>query len=177
MISPHTVPTDPGTIWTKDPESAIAPPPDDETDPAPEDFWSLSATRTGIYGVVTPHVIPAHGDGWRMYYTQILPRDGYPAGANDYDNATTRIVSATSTDGSRWLPEPGIKLTATQGGAGEYRIVSPEVVPLGDGSGRLRMYAALVPPPHRLASTWCDITVCWHRRARTGPRSCRGRVH
>ena len=75
-----------------------------------------------------------------MYYTQILPRMGYPAGANDYDHATTRILGAVSTDGVNWTPEPGVRLTPEQGGAGAFRVVSPEVVPMPDGSGRLRMY-------------------------------------
>ncbi|MBT7596388.1 MAG: hypothetical protein HN559_15890, partial [Gemmatimonadetes bacterium] len=83
----------------------------------------------------------------------ILPRDGYPAGANDYDNATTRIVSAMSTDGSSWSPEPGIKLSASQGGAGEYRVVSPEVVPLSDGRGKLRMYFECNPGAQSVASS------------------------
>lgn len=153
MTLPHTVPTDPGTIWTKDPDPAIDTPPDAETDPAPEDRWPPSAVRTGIYGVVTPHVGPAPSGGWRMYYTQILPREGHPAGANDYDNATTRIVSAASADGSSWSPEAGIKLTAAQGGAGDYRVVSPEVVPLSDGSGRLRMYFECNPGAQSVASS------------------------
>ena len=75
-----------------------------------------------------------------MYYTQILPRMGHPAGANHYDHATTRILSAVSTDGVNWTPEPGVRLTPEQGGAGAFRVVSSEVVPMPDGSGRLRMY-------------------------------------
>jgi len=82
-----------------------------------------------------------------MYYTQILPRAGHPAGANNYDNATTRILSAVSTDGLSWTPEPGVRLTPAQGGAGEFRVVSSEVVPMPDGSGRLRMYFESCPGP------------------------------
>ena len=74
-----------------------------------------------------------------MFYSQILPRPGFPAGASDYDNATTRILSAFSADGQAWRAEPGIRLSAQVGGAGEFRVVSSEVVPVGDGT-RLRMY-------------------------------------
>jgi hypothetical protein len=41
-------------------------------------------------------VIALPGGGYRIYYSQILPRPGFPAGANDYDNSTTRILSAFS---------------------------------------------------------------------------------
>jgi hypothetical protein len=74
-----------------------------------------------------------------MYYSQILPRPGYPAGANDYDNASTRILSAFSADGRTWVPEPGVRLSPQEGGAGDFRVVSSEVVPAGDGR-LLRMY-------------------------------------
>jgi hypothetical protein len=74
-----------------------------------------------------------------MYYTQILPRPGFPAGANDYENSTTRILSAVSQDGFSWTPEPGVRLSAEAGGAGEFRVVSSEVVPVGDGR-QMRMY-------------------------------------
>jgi len=75
-----------------------------------------------------------------MYYSQVLPREGFPAGLNDYDNATTRILSATSPDGSVWTGEPGVRLSAEQGGAGALRVVSCEVVPAIDAPDQLRMY-------------------------------------
>jgi len=53
------------------------------------------ATRTGLCGAVSPRVVALASGGYRMYYTQILPRAGFRAGANDYDNATSRILSAT----------------------------------------------------------------------------------
>ena len=59
--------------------------------------------------------------------------------------ATTRILSATSPDGSTWTPESGVRLSSAQGGAGEFRVVSSEVVPLGDDSGQLRMYYECCP--------------------------------
>lgn len=155
LEAPHTVPTDPGTDWVRAEAAAIDTPPDAEVDPAADGQWSASARRTGVYGVVTPNVVDLTGGGWRMYYTQILPRVGHPAGANDYDNATTRILSATSPDGKSWSPEPGVRLSSQAGGGGDYRVVSPEVVPLADdtGDGRLRMYYECSPGPPSVAST------------------------
>ena len=96
MNLPHTVAVDPGIAWIKDETPAIDVPPDTETRPAPEARWSDNARRSGVCGAVTPDVVPV-GDGTlRMYYAQILPRDGHPAGAADYDNATTRLLSALS---------------------------------------------------------------------------------
>ena len=141
----HEVATDPGVLWVKDGAAAIDVPPDDVVDPAPEGLWSADAVRTGVYGSVSPRVIAQLGGGYWMYYTQIMPRAGYPLGANDYDNATTRILSAVSADGLKWTPEAGVRLSAEQGRAGEFRVVSCEVAPSpaasrGAGSGRLRMY-------------------------------------
>jgi predicted GH43/DUF377 family glycosyl hydrolase len=136
----HAVPTDPGPSWVKDAAVAIEAPPDDDLNPLPEAQWSAQAVRSGVCGVVSPRVVALPGGGYRMYYSQILPRDGFPLGANDYENATTRILSATSSDGSVWTPEPGVRLSAHDGGAGDYRVVSCEVVPVPDAPGQLRMY-------------------------------------
>ena len=80
-----------------------------------------------------------------MYYTQILPRAGHPSGANDYGNATTRILSAHSTDGEVWTPDPGVRLTPRDGGAGDFRVVVTDVVPCTDPRGRFRMYYECAP--------------------------------
>jgi hypothetical protein len=136
----HTVPTDPGMAWVPDAIVAIDAPPDSETDPLPEAQWPRQDARAGVYGAVTPNVVARPGGGYRMYYTQILPRPGFPAGANDYDNATTRILSAVSPDGSIWTPEAGVRLSPSQDGADVLRVVSPEVVPIPGAGGRLRMY-------------------------------------
>ena len=136
----QTVPSDPGLSWVKEAAVAVDAPPDSEIDPLPESQWPEHSARTGICGVVSPRIVCLANGGYRLYYTQILPRIGFPAGANDYDNATTRILSAFSRDGSTWTPEPGVRLSAHQGGAGEFRVVSSEVVPFADESGRLRMY-------------------------------------
>ena len=149
---PHTVASDPGTEWVKNAEVAIDAPPDAEIDPAPEARWPSDAARCGVYGAVTPTVVELPDGGYRMYYTQILPRPGFPQGANDYDNATTRILSAISEDGVAWTPEAGVRLSARQGGAGEFRVVAPEIVPLQDGSGRLRMYFECCPGSQPVAS-------------------------
>lgn len=136
----HLVPTDPGLSWADHESLDIDAPPDSDTDPSPEARWPADAPRTGVCGAVTPRVVRLPGGDYRMYYTQILPRAGVPAGANDYDNATTRILSATSPDAEQWTPEPGVRLSAANGGAGEFRVVSPDITPCADGSGRLRMY-------------------------------------
>lgn len=135
----HTVPADPGILWSKESAVAIDAPPDSDTRPRPEATWPRNDVRSGLCGVVSPRVLMLPGGGCRMYYSQILPRPGFPAGANDYDHASTRILSAFSTDGTTWVPEPGVRLSPQEGGAGEYRVVSSEVVPVGDGR-RLRMY-------------------------------------
>ena len=135
----QTVEADPGTLWSKDTQVAIDAPPDSDTNPHPEATWPRDELRTGICGVVSPRILALPGGGFRMYYSQILPRPGFPAGANDYDNSSTRILSAFSSDGKSWVPEPGIRLSPQEGGAGEFRVVSSEVVPIGDGQ-RLRMY-------------------------------------
>ena len=135
----HTVEADPGTLWSKDTHVAIDAPPDSDINPRPETTWPREDLRTGLCGVVSPRILALPGGGFRMYYSQILPRPGFAAGANDYDNATTRILSAFSSDGKNWVPEPGVRLSPQEGGAGEFRVVSSEVVPIGDGQ-RLRMY-------------------------------------
>ena len=135
----HTVARDPGTKWIKDPVAAIEAPPDSDVFPQPDAVWSPQALRTGVCGVVSPRVITLADGSYRMFYSQMLPRPGFPAGANDYDNVSTRILSAVSRDGRGWTPEPGVRLSPQAGGAGEFRVVSSEVVPIGDGS-KLRMY-------------------------------------
>jgi hypothetical protein len=135
----QTVEADPGTVWSKDTHVAIDAPPDSDTNPRPEATWPREDLRTGRCGVVSPRILALPGGGFRMYYSQILPRPGFPEGANDYDNSSTRIMSAFSSDGESWVPEPGVRLSPQEGGAGEFRVVSSEVVPVGDGS-KLRMY-------------------------------------
>ena len=135
----QTVEADPGTVWSKETHVAIDAPPDSDTSPRPEATWPREELRTGRCGVVSPRILALPGGGFRMYYSQILPRPGFPEGANDYDNSSTRILSAFSADGKTWVPEPGVRLSPQEGGAGEFRVVSSEVVPVGDGS-KLRMY-------------------------------------
>ena len=135
----HTPPTDPGVNWTSE-SIAIDAPPDSDSDPLPDARWPAEAARSGLCGAVSPRVVALPDGPYRMYYTQILPRAGFAAGANDYDNATSRILSATSADGVTWEPEPGVRLSPQQGGAGDFRVVSSEVVPVIEGNGRFRMY-------------------------------------
>jgi hypothetical protein len=44
----------------------------------------------------------------------------------------------------RWIPEAGVRLSPQEAGAGDFRVVSSEVVPIGDGR-RLRMYFECCP--------------------------------
>ena len=158
----HTVKRDPGTTWGKDTRVAIDAPPDDEINPLPEIPWLLgdsasgdtrsASQRSGVCGVVSPRVLTLPDGGYRMYYTQILPRVGFPAGANDYDNATARILSAVSTECTVWTPEPGVRLSSQAGGAGEFRVASSEVVPT-DKADQLRMYYECCPGPQTTLST------------------------
>jgi len=141
----HAAESDPGTAWRKSSEPAIDAPPDDDLRPAPDARWPRQAARTGLCGSVSPRVVRLADGTWRMYYTQILPREGNTTGANDYGNATTRILSAHSAEGVAWNPEPGVRLSAAEGGAGDFRVVSSEVAPAADGSGRLRMYYECCP--------------------------------
>ncbi|MEM7030954.1 MAG: exo-alpha-sialidase [Chloroflexota bacterium] len=139
----QTVPVDPGTKWVPDTTIVIDAPPDDDCNPLPEAQWSAQAVRTGICGSVAPRVITLPDGRYRMYYTQILPRAGFPNGANDYDNASTRILSAISTDGQTWTPEPGVRLSPQDGGAGHFRVVCGDVVPADED--QLRMYYEACP--------------------------------
>lgn len=142
---PHVVATDPGVAWTKDDAVVIDAPPNAEAELAPEATWPTDLARDGSCGAVAPCVVSLPDGGLRMYYTQILPRPGHPAGANDYDNATTRILSARSQEGAEWKPEPGVRLNAEHGGAGAFRVASPEVVPMSGNRTKLRMYFESCP--------------------------------
>tara|TARA_B100000029_G_scaffold418382_1_gene423404 strand:+ start:32 stop:1066 length:1035 start_codon:yes stop_codon:yes gene_type:complete len=147
----HRVSADPGIAWSGSASVAIDAPPDDAADNSPDATWSTDAVRTGRCGAVTPRVVRLPDATYRMYYTQILPRAGHPEGALDYGNATTRILSARSEDGWTWTPEPGVRLSAAEGGAGSFRVVVTDVVPVTDG--RLRMYYECAPGPQSEPST------------------------
>ncbi|WP_029138696.1 exo-alpha-sialidase [Nakamurella lactea] len=149
----YTVPVDPGRTWVKDPRIVIDAPPDTEVDPAPDGRWPTSAIRTGRCGVVSPRALRMADGSYRLYYTQIRPRPGFPAGANDYDTSTSRILSASSADGDSWTPDPGVRLTPQQGAAGDLRVVSSEVVAVPGESGSLRMYFECCPGSQSAATS------------------------
>ena len=148
----QTVARDPGREWRKDAAVALDAPPDDDTAPLPEARWSPAARRTGVCGAVGPRAIALRDGGFRLFYSQILPRAGFPAGANDYDHATTRILSAHSDDGQRWTPEPGVRLSSASGGAGDFRVVSSEVTPTVE-PGVWRMYFECCPGTQAVANS------------------------
>lgn len=147
----HQVDVDPGRVWVTENVLAIDAPPDDDLAPVPEATWPVSARRSGLCGAVSPRVVVLPEGGYRLYYTQILPRPEFPAGANDYENATTRILSAVSNDGATWTPEPGVRMSPAACGEGVWRVVSSEVVPRCDGSG-WRMYFESCRGPHSEAN-------------------------
>ena len=149
----HRVAVDPGSKWEKDTDWVIDAAPDDDLRPDPEAIWSASAQRTGICGAVSPRVIGLVGGGYRLYYTQLLPRPGFPEGAVDYDQSSSRILSANSPDGEAWTLDPGVRLSSEDGGAGEFRVVSSEVVPIPNTPGHLRMYYECCRGPQSEAST------------------------
>ena len=110
--SVHFAPTDPGTRWIKDPGIVID---------APD--------ASGEWKVLTPNVVDVPGGGYRMYYTRSGP-------GRDYGPTPAVILSAFSSDGSRWAAEPGVRL-APHGPAADVRVVCPDVIPLAGGGYRM----------------------------------------
>lgn len=164
----HRVSVDPGGEWEKDAVWVIDAPPDDAGVPDPVASWPRGALRSGIYGAVSPRVVCFQDGSYRLYYTQLLPRPGFPGGACDYDQSTSRILSAFSRDGVQWTPEPGVRLSAAGGGAGEYRVVSSEVVPVACATGHWRMYYECSRGPQSadnaiLSAQSQDDGVTWQR--------------
>jgi len=149
----HRVSRDPGSAWEKAADWAIDAAPDDDPRPDPVAKWDPVAIRTGICGAVSPRVISLAEGGFRLYYTQIIPHPDFPAGGVDYDHASTRVLSAVSADGVMWKPEAGVRLSSEEGGAGAFRVVSSEVVPIPNTSGHLRMYYECCGGPQSGAST------------------------
>lgn len=148
----HRVENDPGVAWTTKATIAIDAPPDHDLMPNPGATWPPAARRTGLCGTVSPRVVMLPEGLCRLYYTQILPRPGFPAGANDYENATTRILSAVSSDGECWRPEDGVRLSPESCGDGVWRVVSSEVVPMVQQPG-FRMYFECCCGPHSEANS------------------------
>jgi len=149
----HRVSCDPSVNWEKEAAWAMDAAPDDSGVPDPAAGWPRDAMRSGLYGAVSPRVVCLRDGSYRLYYTQILPRSGNLEGANDYDQATTRILSAHSRDGVHWTSEPGVRLSAEAGGAGEFRVVSSEVVPIAHRSGHWRMYYECCRGPQSVGNT------------------------
>lgn len=167
-VAVQTVETDPGAQWPTLAACALDAPPDGDFDPVPEARWTGKEVRTGSGGVVAPRVVRLCGGAFRMYYTQLLPRPGSPAGALDFATATGRILSASSEDGETWTPEPGIRLSAAAGGAGEFRVIVGDVVPLDVAGSRWRMYYECTDEPRMdatriLSALSDDGGLTWHR--------------
>jgi len=108
-----------GEHWTMEPGVRLAP------------FGPLADLR-----VVCPDVVPLDGGGHRMY-VEGQPGDG-----------PSNIVSAHSTDGLTWEPEPGLRF-----GDGMRRYGSPRVLITSDAPGardRYRLYLHSYSHPLRL---------------------------
>lgn len=166
----HRVTVDPGRAWAKDTSWVIDAASDDDTRPDPTATWSDAAPRSGVCGSVSPRVIGLARGGFRLYYTQLLPRPGFTAGAVDYDQASSRVLSAHSADGETWTLDDGVRLSSEDGGAGEFRVVSSEVVPISETAGHLRMYYECCRGPQSGASTILsarseDGGIRWSREA------------
>ena len=124
----HFQPTDPGTRWVKDPGVVIEP-----------------ADATGNWKALTPNVVDVPG-GYRMYYTLVGP-------GSDYAVTPGNILSAFSTDGSRWEPEPGVRLAPHEPTAG-LRVVCPDVIPTDDGGWRMYFEAQPFEGPSSIGSAY-----------------------
>ena len=143
---PHTVATDPGIAWIKGRGGRHRRSlPTTTAIPLPRPAGRSAAVRTGLCGAVSPNVVPLPGGGYRMYYTQLTPRPGHSVRRQRLRQLHRPILSAVSADGASWTPEPGVRLSPRNGGAGEFRVVSPDVVPIPGGGGRLRMYFECCP--------------------------------
>ena len=110
--SVHWLPSDPGTRWVKDPGIVVAPPDD-----------------SGEWKALTPNVVALPSGGFRMYYTLSGP-------GRDYGPTRAVVLSAISADGSRWEPEPGVRLEP-HGPDAAVRVVCPDVIPLDEGGYRM----------------------------------------
>ena len=128
----HFQPTDPGTRWVKDPGVVIEPP-------------DASGTRKAL----TPNVVDVPG-GYRMYYTVYETLVG-----SDSDSQLTRgnVLSAFSTDGSRWELESGVRLAPHEPTAGQ-RVVCPDVIPTDDGGWRMYFEAQPFDGPSSIGSAY-----------------------
>jgi hypothetical protein len=103
---------DPGVHFTKDALIAI------DQDPLPR------SAR-----ILTPNVVHAPSGGYRMYYTGLDParRDSAIGG---------HILSASSSDGTGWTKDPGVRVDVSSPYA-SWRVLSPDVIPLRNGGYRM----------------------------------------
>lgn len=82
-----------------------------------------------------------------MYYTQSGRDLEYNSNGTGLPNSPARVLSALSTDGQTWRPEPGVRLAPHEDGA-SLRALCPDVIPTRDGR-RWRMFYEAQPrqPP------------------------------
>ena len=134
--SVHYQDSDPGLVWTKDPEPCIGP-------DSPLDSLSI----------LTPNVVRLPTGGYRLYYTGWGPGRAVPD-ANGY------ILSAVSDDGAAWRKEPGVRLDAHEPDA-TLRVLCPDVVPLPDGRWRMYFEAATPDRPNVIKSAVSPDGLAW----------------
>ena len=122
----HHVTSDPEVVpgaWCKEATASIS----------PRAIRPDAITPYGSRGTVSPCVVHlADGVTLRCFYTYVSSRVRCldDPGCLDYANATASIMCADSADGGEtWKTWKGrVVLTPQQGGAGDFRVVSPEVV-------------------------------------------------
>lgn len=141
----HHVDTDPGLGWAKDAEAALDAPidgwaPGQDGRDAGVDWAAVPGDRSGDWRTHTPSCVRLEDGGYRMYYTESGP-------ALAWSQSKGRILSARSEDGSRWTPEPGVRLAPHSDGAG-LQVTSPELVPALAADGVTlghRLYYEAIP--------------------------------
>ncbi len=121
LTAVHYQETDPGVVWVKDAVPAI------DVNPA---------APTG--GALTPNVVRLPSGGYRLYYL------GFAPGVTRDDHAG-HILSASSTDGDAWTPDPGVRVDVHPPHA-TMRTLCPDVVPMPGGGYRM-YFEARVPAP------------------------------
>lgn len=107
-----------------------------------------------------PTVIQLPDGQWRMYYfvnaDQPAQQQNQPPGPGQQPppmqcNSDAcpppkhKLVSAVSTDGDTWTPEPGVRLEAANTGYERDTMIHPTVIRIGDGSYKLYYDGEVVP--------------------------------
>ena len=168
----HVVSCDPASAgrFVKDATAVADVPPDSVSSPAPDLSGIFNGSggkqggaegqRTGFWRTITPNVVQLSASCWRLYYTQSGRDLEYNSNDSGYPHSPARVLSARSSDGESWHPEPGVRLGPHDDGA-SLRALCPDVVPTADGRGWRMFYeaqpaaqphSAQAPPPSTVRS-------------------------